>query len=450
MPSRPYCGAGVSACILVAALTTNLLSGGQVPGTLPTPAPPPSNGPLTLEQAEAIAFKNHPQIATAQSLASVASQNVTEARAPYYPTIDGEITGSQGLYESRLGAGSLSASLLFNRFGAGLQATQLITDFGRTHNLVANSKYQEQAAHQTTQATVYDVAIGVNRAYYGVLEAQAYVQVANETVHARQTLTDQVSALFNAKLKSQVDLSFAQVNLSEAQLLLLRSQDAVKRAYADLSRAMGLDQPVAYQLAESPAPPAPPPAAETLVADAVQNRPELKQLRLQVQAAQHFEQAEADLKRPNISFIGVGGGLPYLDQNPRVAPHEYEGAAINVDIPIFNGHLFSAREQAAHYQTMAATQRVRNLQQQIERDVRTTWVSASTAYQRIPVTEELLKQAQLALDLAQGRYNLGLASIVEITQAQLALTQAQIENVSAKYEYQMAYAELQYATGALR
>jgi outer membrane protein len=82
--------------------------------------------------------------------------------------------------------------------------------------------------------------------------------------------------------------------------------------------------------------------------------------------------------------------------------------------------------------------------------VRAAWVTATTAYQRIPVTEDLLKQAQLALDLAQERYQLGLASIVEITQAQLNLTQAQIENVSARYEYQTAYAALQYTIGALR
>jgi len=405
---------------------------------------------LTLPQAEALAFKNHPQIATAQNLAAAAAQGITEARAAYYPTIDGEITGSQGLNLSRLGAGAISSSLLFNRFGQGLQAIQLVTDFGRTKNLVANSKYQAQAAIQTTQATIYDVALGVNRAYFGVLQAQAFVNVADETVRARQTLADQVHALAAAQLKSQVDVSFAEVNLSEARLLLIRSEDAVKRAYADLGRALGQDQPVGYQLAEVPAPQSPPPDPEALMTAAIQNRPELRDLRLRLQAAQAFEQAEADLKRPNVSFIGVGGGLPYLDQNPRVAPHEYEAAAVNIDIPIFNGHLFSARKEAAHYQALAADQRVRNLQQQVERDVRAAWVTSSTAFQRIPVTEELLKEANLALELASGRYSLGLASIVEITQAQLNLTQAQIENVSAKYDYQSAYAELQYTIGALR
>jgi outer membrane protein len=146
----------------------------------------------------------------------------------------------------------------------------------------------------------------------------------------------------------------------------------------------------------------------------------------------------------------VGGGLPYLGQDPRVAPYSYEGAAVNMDIPIFNGHLFSARKEAARYTAQAVTERVRNLRQQVENDVRNAWISASSAYQRIPVTEQFLRQANLALELAQGRYNLGLASIVDVTQAQLNVTQAQIENVSATYDYQIAYAQMQYTMGALR
>ena len=174
------------------------------------------------------------------------------------------------------------------------------------------------------------------------------------------------------------------------------------------------------------------------------NRPELKGLQLQLQGAQAFEQAEADLKKPTVSLLAVGGGLPYINQDPRVAPYGYEGAAVNLDIPIFNGHLFSARREAARYEALAVSDRVRNLQQQVVNDVRDAWISASTAYQRIPVTEQLLKQANLTVQLAQGRYNLGLATIVDITQAQLNLTEAQIENVTATYDYQTAYAQLQY------
>lgn len=422
----------------------------QTPPQAP-PAAAQTSRMLTLAQAVAMAIQNHPQIAAAQNLEAAAGQRITEARAPYYPTLNGEITGSQGLYDSRIGAGFLQTSNLFTREGEGLAVNQLITDFGRTGSLVANSRLEAQAAAQTTQATRFNVILGVNRAYFEVLEAQALVRVAQETVTARQTLTDQVTALGNAQLKSQVDVSFAQVNLSEAQIQLIRARDNLQQAFVDLARALGQDvPPLQYQLVEAAVPGALPPSIEDLVAQAVQNRPELADLRFRYQAAQKFEQAERDLKRPNVDLIAVGGVLPYLDQNPRIAPEGYEGLAVNVEIPIFNGHLFTARERAAGYESLAANQRLRDLQQQVEHDVRVAWLTASTAYQRIPVTVELMNQAQLAMTLAQGRYDLGLASIVELTQAQLNLTQAQIENVNAQYDYESAYALVQYTIGALR
>ena len=406
---------------------------------------------LTLPQAVAIAIGNHPRIAAAGNMEAAAGQRVTEARSPYYPTRPGEITGSQANSQSRLGAGFLTTSALFNRQGEGLEVNQLITDLGRTGNLVASARLQAQAAAQTTQATRFDIILGVNRAYFGVLESQALVRVAQETVAARQTLDDQVTALGKAQLKSQVDVSFADVNLSEAQLLLIRARANLQQAFVDLARALGQDAaPVEYQVAEGAMPSAPPAAPDDLVRQAVMNRPELADLRFRYQAAQKFETAEKDLKHPTVNLMAVGGALPYIDQNPRVAPEGYEGIAINVEIPIFNGHLFSAREQAARYEALAANQRVRDLQQQVEHDVRAAWLNASTAYQRIPVTVELVNQAKLAQDLARGRYDLGLSSIVELTQAQLNLTEAQIENVGAQYDYQSAWALLEYSIGALR
>jgi outer membrane protein len=117
---------------------------------------------------------------------------------------------------------------------------------------------------------------------------------------------------------------------------------------------------------------------------------------------------------------------------------------------VFNGHLFSARREAARYRSDAADKRLRDAQLRITRDVRVAWATARNAFQRIDVTAQFLRQASLALDLAQGRYNLGLASIVELTQAQLNATQAEIENLSAKYDYQSQNAALQYSTGSLR
>ena len=147
----------------------------------------------------------------------------------------------------------------------------------------------------------------------------------------------------------------------------------------------------------------------------------------------------------------MAGYIPYINQlTSQPIPSEYAGAAINVTIPIFNGHLFTARHEAALDRAMEADQKLRDEQLQLTRDVRLAWANASTAYQRIAVTADFVQQAASATSLAQGRYNLGLASIVELSQAQLNQTEAEIENLSAKYDYQSAYQALQYTIGQLR
>lgn len=399
-----------------------------------------------------MALKNHPQVQVAQNTVSAMIQRVLQARAPYYPVLAGDITGSQGNPQARIGAGALSTSRLFDRVGQGITLSQLITDWGRTSNLVASSRLQAGAAQQTYQATRYDVLVRVNQAYFNTLRSQALVKVAQETVAARQLLADQVTALFNNKLRSELDVSFADVNLSQAKLLLIQTQDQVQEAYAELTRELGAHQPAAYALMEEPLPPSPPADAEALVAKALADRPELASLRLSRDASYRFERAERDLAFPTASLIGVGGYMPYINQItlPRVIPNEYEGVAVNVQIPILNGGMFKARREEAHFHALEADQRLRDEEDAIARDVRTAWAAAMTAYQRLDVTAQFLRQASLALDLAQGRYNLGLSSIVELTQAQLNVTQAQIENLSAKYDYQSQYATLQYTLGALR
>jgi outer membrane protein len=287
--------------------------------------------------------------------------------------------------------------------------------------------------------------------YYEVLLAQELIKVAQQTVATRQAVVDQVSELTKNQLKSQVDLSFAQVNLSDAQLMLIRAQDRLETAYADLGQALGTNQPAHSQLQAQAMPPTPPTTVDDLIAQAYQNRPELASLRLEQEAAQKFVYAERDLKRPTVNFMAEGGALPYINPgnaNPDITKG-YEVAALNLEIPIFNGHLFTARQRAAEYGLQAADQRVRDLQDRIARDVRTSWEHARTAYQAIAPAEQLLQEANMAFQLAQGRYNLGLASIVELTQAQLGQTQAQVQNLTAQYDYQGAYATLQYTLGLL-
>ena len=430
----PACGL----LILAAACAT-----AQAPGAAPQ---------LTLKDAAALALKNHPQVQAAQLNYRASQQAVTEARSAYYPTVAGDVTGSEGNPQARIGAGDISAPRLFDRFAQGISINQLITDSGRTPNLVASSKLQAQASSQTYQATRYDVLLRVNQAYFDALRAQALVKVAQATVAARQLLVDQVSTLAQNKLRSQLDVSFAGVSLAQAKLLLIRTQDSVQQSLAELTEALGIEQQQTYTLVDEPLPSSPPADSATLVAQAVQERPELAGLRLERESAYRFERAERDLSYPTVTLEAVGGVIPYIHQltATQPVPNEYEGADVNVHIPIFNGGLFSARREAAHFRAQAAEQRLRDLEQRISRDVRVAWSNSLTAYHQLDVTAELLREATMALDLAQGRYNLGLSSIVELTEAQLNLTQAEVENLSAKYDYQRLNAALQYSIGMLR
>ena len=424
--------------LMFAALLASLVCRAQAPAVLR----------LTLRQAEDLALKNHPRVLAAQDLALASAEQVREARSAYYPQLSADVTGSQGNTDARIGAGSLAASRLFNRFGQGIVLSQLITDMGRTSNLVSSSRLQEQAAGQDALATRYETLLAVSQAYFNALQSRAVVKVAEETVTVRQQILDQVSSLAKHQLKSQLDVTFASTNLSDAKLMLIRAQDNLQQAYAELARAIGADQPAAFELTDEPLPPSAPTAAEGLVAEALKNRPELSSLRLSSQAAHHFADAEKDLSHPNVSLVGVAGFLPFINNDS--VPPEYEGVAVNIEIPIFNGHLYAARREAARFQASAADQRSRDLQLRIARDVRVAWASAFTAYQRLDVAAQFVQQAKLSVELAQGRYDLGLASIVELTQAQLNLTRAEIEALAAKYDYQSQYVALQFSIGALR
>jgi outer membrane protein len=416
-------------------------------GAQPSPAAPT----LTLKDAQELALKNHPKVLAAQNEVAATGQVVREARSAYRPFVSGAVTGAQGNDNARIGAGGgLSASRLFDRVGEGFVLSQLITDLGRTSNLVASSKFEAQASEQNYQATREDVLLAVDNAYYGVLRAQTVVSVARETVNARQQLSDQVTTLEQNNLRSQLDVSFADVNLADARLLLIRAQNDLQEAYAQLSRALGTDRPVQYQLAEEPLPPSPPASPEDLVTQALANRPDVISLRFKRDAARKFAFAERDLARPTVSVVGAAGLLSYAALPGTVLPDKYEGAAVNVDVPVLNGGLFGARHAAAEYRTLEADNTLRDYEEGVARDVRVAWVNVTSAYQRLDVTAQFVRSAALALDLAQGRYNLGLSSIVELTQAQLNVTRAEIEDLTAKYDYQNDSAALQYAIGQLR
>jgi outer membrane protein len=402
---------------------------------------------LTLADAQRLAIQNNPQFGAAKLNAAAAYQIPIEYRANLAPSVTGLATGVGADSASRLAAGGLNNPVVYSRLAAGVVVSQLITDFGRTRSLVDSANLHAQAQDQRTEATRADILLAVSRAYFGLQRAEQVLKVAQKTVDARQLVSDQVTALEGSQLKSMLDVSFANVNLADARLLLAQAQNDLKSGAAELATAMGLPGQTAFMLSEEQTPVSLPDSPDPLIQAALQDRPELKDLRLELSSAERFAKAEHALNYPTIAAAGAVGVVPAGEQ---AVPGRYGAAGVNVTIPIFTGGLFKARQSEAELKAQEAQQNIRDLENRVTRDVRVAYLNARTAFERVGLTDQLLKQARLAFDLAQGRYNLGLSSIVELSQAQLNVTSAEIAAASAIYDYQAQRVVVEYQVGALR
>ena len=429
-------------------------SAGQAP---PAPVSPAAGGAmrLTSVEAEQLAIKNNPQISVGRLLALAQHQVYREARAAELPNMNGAITAVQANEGSRVGAGALNAPRLLEHAGAGVTLSQLITDFGRTINLVATSKLQEKAQQANALATTEDIVLAADQAFYNALQAEALLKVAQQTVTTRQSVERQIGELAKNKLKSNLDLSFAEVNLSQAKLLLLDAQNNVDSSAAALSAVLGFDRQVKYELAEDETQPIapPPPEVNNLIDTAMQQRPDLQALTFNQQAAEKFRRAQRDQFFPTISALGLAGATPVRPDCfggcfPNYFVSSWYGAVgVNMSVPIFNGFLYSAQASEAKFRAQAAAENTRDLRDRIARDVRTAWLATNTAFQRVSVSAELANQADVSLQLAQERYHLGLGSIVELSQAQLQQTDAAISYVNAQYQYRLSLSTLNFEIG---
>jgi len=402
---------------------------------------------VSLADAQQIALRNHPRIASAALAAEAGGFATKQVRSAYYPTLSGNISGVGSEHNSTLSAGALTTSSIFSRAATGFSATQLVTDFGRTASLEQSAKLRNAAQNQNVTNIRAQVLIEVQQTYYQALASESVLKVAQATLDLRRLTLRQVTALAQSALRSTLDVSFAQVNVSEAELDLFRAENDARASHVRLSAAMGYDRDQPFSLTDEQLPPPVDPDVDTLIAQAVSARPDLTALQLNREALDRSAEAEKRLHNPTIVAAAAAGVAPVRDER---LPETYSAAGVNVNIPVLNGGLFKARRQEAESHAAAAAKDVQDLSLQIARDVRVAWLDATDAFRRLDVTARLVAEANEALRLAQARYDNALGSIVELNQAQLNQTSAEIAAASAKYEYLSRRAALNYATGVLR
>ena len=428
------------AALLAAALA--VAGAASLPAQEAAPAAAPLQ-PLTLARAHSLALAQHPDIAAAGYRAQAQHEVFVQTRAGLLPQVS--LYGAAvhaGSDNTRLMAGGLNNPSVFTRAAYGAGLSQLITDFGRTTNLTASSALEASAADASALATRAAVLLEVDRDYFGALQAQGVEAVARQTLDTRELLLQRVSILAANKLKSELDVSFAQVGLEDARLLLLKAHNDVDSAMASLSAVLGYREQQGFTLAEARAAPAPGSVeVSALIEQALRERPELVSLRDQRDAALHLARSLRDARLPTISAVLAAGDAPSHDAR---LPDSYSAGGIQVSVPLFAGGLYQARQREAELRARAAAEALRTAEDTISRDVRVAWLALNNAHERLRTSAQLRRYAATAYELADARYKAGSSSIVELSQAQLELTAAQIGETTARYEVFIRQSDLSY------
>jgi outer membrane protein TolC len=406
--------------------------------------PSPGTAPLTLEQALEMARAN-PQIAQAQGSVVQAQGQVGIARSGFLPS--GTATGRAGGTATSLGASPSSA--LYATYGATLTLNQTVWDFGRTLGIYQAARDQERAALAGVDVAWQAVELNVRTGYYAVLASEALVTVADQTVDSNQKQLDLARGLFEVGQRPRFDVTTADVNFQQSRITQIQAHDLVVLSRIALSQSVGQDvskrplvMPTVPQDIDLDVP--------RLMSEALEARPDLRSVDLQILAAGEALSASKSAWYPilgvsanytwNSSRLPVVGGLPAPDANS----WQLLGT---VTWPFLSGGADLGRVEAQTGVEASARASRENLLLQMRTDVEQAVASVNEARARRDVSRILVGQAKENLELAQGRYQAGLGTIIDVTTSQTSYTSAQAQEVKALFDLASAWAQLQRAIG---
>ncbi len=405
---------------------------------------------LTLAQAQKMALTYHPQIKAMQLDTAAAQEAIDIARAAYAPQVLGSAVSAVAPPGTRVASylGGLNDPTILQRTSGGVLVSQYVTDFGRTAAIVRTYEQAERAEAERGRLTQLTVLLDATQAYFEVLRANALLRVALQTVAERDTLLRQVGALQRAGLRSTLDVAIAQRDATGAQQLVVEARARRRDAMATFSDALGSPVELDYTLVDVRKLPALPKSVGPLIDEMLANNPELAAMRSQAASAQSNAVAAEKAMSPTVTAYGYLGGTPLRDAVEQIN-EAYEAAGVNMIIPIANGGALKAAARAANDEAIAATASEQDVENTLLRDTRTAYDDVSAARSNIDVTNQMVQTAQTSYTLTAARYRIGLSSIVDLSEAQLALTQAQLAQANAIYDYIEQGAALEFVTGVL-
>jgi outer membrane protein len=412
---------------------------------LAAPPPPASSvQPLTLDKALELARAN-PQIAQAQAGVTQTQGQVGIARSGFLPT--GSASGRAGWTATELGAAP--SSVLYPTYGATLTLNQTIWDFGRTLGTYLAARDQERAARAGVDVAWQAVELNVRTAYYTVLATEALVAVADQTVESNQKQLELAQGQFEVGQRPRFDVTSADVNLQQSRISQIQAHDGVILSRIALSQSVGQD--VSKRPLVMPTVPDDIDLDVPRLMDEARNaRPDLKSADLLILAADENLSAAKSAWYPilgvsatynwNNSRLPVTGGLPAPDANSW-------NILGTLTWPFLNGGADLGRVEAQTGVRDSTLAQRELLILQIRTDVEQAVAGVNEARARRDVSRTLVSQAKENLELAQGRYQAGIGTIIDVTTSQTSYTSAQAQEVKAVFDLASAWAQLQHAIG---
>ncbi len=422
----------------------------QVPGSTTQAAPPTPI--LSLEAAVQQALANNPQVTAAQQSLVAAQAGVITARAGLAPTVSATGSGSYGT-SAVSGAQSINQVLgapasTLNATGAvSITGTLPLFDGGRTHAAVEQAEAAVAASEATLKQTRQDIALQTATDFFIVLKAERTTTVREAQLAQAQQQLAQAEAQFRAGTAAQADVIQAQAQVAQAQVDLLTARNQIDTTKAALRSVLGLDAQGPVEVQEPPTPPNTLVlTADVAVQEALQNRPEIAGAAAAVQS----NQGTLDLAYVNAGVqVSVGLNTTYVpySSNALVNNSTSYGLTATVTLPLFDSGKGGAGINAAKANLNAAQAKLEQAKLTVRQDAYQAYLAVVQGAATVAATEAAQKAANEALRVAEGRYQAGVATIVEVTTSRATAAQADVNAVNARYDYQAALATLRHAVG---
>lgn len=413
---------------------------GMVPETASADAPR-----LSLHEAIATALEHHPRLTQARQRMREAQAQTDQATSVLFPQVRGVLNATSGSARSNTSftSGAIIENPNSNQMTVGAIVDQLIYDFGRTSYQIRAKLLSAESREHDLRADRGLTILKVEEAYYAALNQSQLVGIAEATVRERSLILRLVTLLSQRGKRSKIDASLAAVEVKNAQFLELQTRADLKVALERLQNAMGLEGRGDYMLEDPGRFSETLPSMDHLQEEARRQRPELEAVRMRLESSQAATTSAQRQNLPTLNVLGSTGQSAFSDRNGKW----WYGAFGVVSIPLFTGGRIESEIREAQAIQLTTQARLREVIQEVELQVASAYHTHEALIQKVEVAEEQVATARMALDLARERLRLGLGSIVELTQAEVAVTQAETTLTVSRNGVLTALAAVDYATG---